>query len=180
MVLGAGRGQLDGERHAVQGPGDPADGDDVGLVEDGPRASRAGTLHEQLRGRIGEDLLRTGASSGGASSGPTLTWTSSGTASASRLVARIGDVGAATEDVVGQSRGCVDDVLAVVEKQQQLPVGEVAVEPLADVTFGGGAVHRHAERVRDRDGNLIGGVQRRQSHPEDTIREVPAAHERRE
>ena len=165
------RGQLDGERHAVQGAGDPADGNDVGLVEDGSRSSRAGTLHEQLGGRIVEDLIR-GRVFGWSRQRPDVDLDLVGDGERFAAGGQDRDVGAAAQDVVGQSRGRIDDVFAVVEEEQQPPVGEVAVDPLADVTLGGGTVHRHAERVRDRDRNLISRVHRRQPHPEDTIREV--------
>ena len=165
------RGQLDGEWHAVQGSGDSADGDDVGPVEDGPRSSRAGPLHEQLRGRIGQDLIH-GRVFGGSRERPDVDLDLVGHGERLAAGGQDRDVGAAAQDVIGQSRGRIDDVFAVVEKEQQLPVGEVAVEPLADVAFGGGTVHRHAERVRNRDGNLLCRVQGRESHPEDTIPEL--------
>ena len=165
------RGQLDGERHAVQGAGDPADGNDVGLVEDGSRSSRAGPLHEQLGGRIREDLIR-GRVLGGSRERPHVDLDLVGDGERFAAGGQDRDVGAAAQDVVGQSRGRIDDVFAVVEEEQQPPVGEVAVEPLADVTLGGGTVHRHAERVRDRDRNLISRVHRRQPYPEGTVREV--------
>ena len=166
-----GRGQLDGEWHAVEGSGQSADGSDLGLVEDGPRSSRAGPFHEQLRGRVGEDLVRRRVL-GGSRERPDVDLHLVGYGERLTAGRQDRDVGAAAQDVVGESGGRIDDMLAVVEEKQQSPVGEVIVKPFANVTFGGGPVHRHAECVGYRDGNLISGVQRRQSHPEDSVREV--------
>ena len=80
-----------------------------------------------------------------------------------------GDAGAAAEDVLDEGGGGVHDVLAVVDQQQHAAPGQERDEPVAEVAGRGGAVHRHAEGVGDRERHLVGGVDRRQPHPEGAV-----------
>ena len=67
------------------------------------------------------------------------------------------DVGAGGEQL-GESRGCFDDVLEVVEQKQQRFVGEV----LHQTVLG-------SEHLPRRHQDELGVTQRRQRHPEDPV-----------
>ena len=166
-----GGGELEGERDAVEGPGDGTDRGQVVGVEQQPGAHGAGAFGEQLRRRVAEHLAWRGV----------LRWRLQRADGDLHLVGDgerfaaggdDGDAGAAAEDVVDEGGGGIDDVLAVVDQQQHAAPGQERDEPVAEVAGRGGAIHRHAEGVGDRDRHLVGGVDRRQPHPEGAVRVV--------
>ena len=159
-----GGGELEGERDAIEGPGDGTDRGQVVLPEQQPGAYGAGPFGEQLRRWVVEHLAWRGV----------LRWRFQRADGDLHLVGDgerfpaggdNGDAGAAAEDVVDEGGGGIHDVLAVVDQQQHPAPGQERDEPVSEVAGRNGAVHRHAERVGDRDRHLVGGVDRRQPHP---------------
>ena len=118
-----GRGELDGQRQAVQAAHDLDDRRHRGVVDREVGAGGRGAVGEQPHRRVLERHRGDAASGAG--------WPSGGTASTSspmmrqRLAAGGQDaqLRAAAEQLLGQRRGGVDEVLAVVEHQHRVPVG---------------------------------------------------------
>ncbi len=143
----------------------------LSAIERQPGAYRAGSFGEQLRRRIGEHLFWRGALGWrvqGADIDLDLVGNSEGLAAGRDD----GDAGAAAEDVIDEDGGGIHDVLAVVDQQQHAAPGQERDEPVAEVSGRDGTIHRHAKGVGDRDRHLIGGVHRRQTHAEGTVRIV--------
>ena len=167
-----GGGELEGERDAVEGPGDGTDRGRGCRHRTAARGERRGPVRRTAAPPGSRAPRPAAVSSGGVSSGPTVTCTSSGTASASRLVASTVTPGHRPRMSSTRRGGGVDDVLAVVDQQQHPAPGQERDEPVAQVAGRDGAVHRHAEGVGDRDRHLVGGADRRQPHPERAVRVV--------
>ncbi len=83
-----------------------------------------------------------------------------------------GDVFGRAEDGVDEPGDRVDDVLAVVQHQQQPPVGEIGKQAGAHRRIRIGTVQRHAERVRDRQRHVIRVAHRRETGQMDMLLEV--------
>jgi hypothetical protein len=128
----AGRGELDGQRHAVQAPADLLHGADGVIRGIEARPRRGGALAEQPLG-LGQ---------GGHPPGDLV-------GAVQRLAARGQDAhaGPGAQNLLGQAGARVDQVLAVVEHDQRLPRGQIR-----DQRLQGGARcgDRHADGQRRR------------------------------
>jgi hypothetical protein len=170
-----GRGQLDGQRHAVERTADPRHSGRVGLGETEPREDGAGPLDQQAHRGVSVDTGRRPGWPGGKRAGPFrnigryggVRWQRQrayGPPRFPRDVQRLAaggqdaDLRAGGEDAVGQRRRGLDQVLAVVQDQQRSLCGQRGQHPAERVRL---LVRRRGLTGRQPRGQRLAGVEQR-------------------
>ena len=168
-----GRGQLDRQRQPVQCPADARHRRERAGVDREILAHRAGPVAQQLNGWRGLDLARAGVP---VRQGQRLDLPQRFAGDAERLPARRQDPQplALPEHPVGERRGRLDHVLAVVQDQQRLPLADRSDEPTGQVgawCLGEQGIPQ-AERGQRCLRHVTVGVDGRELHQPGAVRQV--------
>ena len=156
-----GRGQLDGQRHAVEPAADLHHRTDR-VARPPAKPGRTAAARSASSRTAGKASACSGAASGGGSpSGATGASASPVIASGSRLVARMRSCGQRASSSAGGAGGGLDQVLAVVQHDQRAPVGEQVDEQGQRVGLAGLLPAQRLGRPDARRGSPAGPARRR-------------------